>query len=225
MPKKVKVVAWKCRPTNGNNTTPSVYGVLSAVSSHIRFSTSGFTGVDLSSCSVYNEKPCSSCTTCINKATMRTYCGKMGVNSTGEKTNREHSIQHIPRPHHTDNRLCWYRRAADVWNWSRLQILTIVLVPPATNVHSGPFFINGLFSSTTWVSRHQKGKSFCILLAQEMMGWQWHQLDHMQIICTWLQTDNQANTTPLSFLQAECPSCHPTNSVKALKTTSALQNS
>jgi len=25
------------------------------------------------------------------------------------------------------------------------------------------------------------------------------------------------STTPLSFLQAGCPSCHPTNSVKALK--------
>jgi len=31
-----------------------------------------------------------------------------------------------------------------------------------------------------------------ILTKQEMMGWQWHQLDHMQIICTSLQTDNQA---------------------------------
>jgi len=28
-------------------------------------------------------------------------------------------------------------------------------------------------------------------MKQEMMGWQWHQLDHMQIICTSLQTDNQ----------------------------------
>jgi len=27
-----------------------------------------------------------------------------------------------------------------------------------------------------------------------MMGWQWHQLDHMQIICTSLQTDNHAST-------------------------------
>jgi len=36
---------------------------------------------------------------------------------------------------------------------------------------------NGLFSSTTWVSRHQKGKPFSILLEQEMTGWQWHQLD------------------------------------------------
>ena len=38
-------------------------------------------------------------------------------------------------------------------------------------------------------------------------------------VCTSLQTDNQASTSPLSFLQAGCPSCHPTNSVKALKWT------
>jgi len=50
------------------------------------------------------------------------------------------------------------------------------------------------FSRTTWVSRHQKGKPFWILLEQQMMGWQWHQLDHMQIICTSLQTDNHAST-------------------------------
>jgi len=43
---------------------------------------------------------------------------------------------------------------------------------------------NGLFSSTTWVSRHQKGKLLWILLEQEMMGWRWHPLDHMQITCT-----------------------------------------
>jgi len=29
--------------------------------------------------------------------------------------------------------------------------------------------------------------------------------------------DNHTNIPPLSFLQAGCPSCHPTNSVKALK--------
>ena len=32
-----------------------------------------------------------------------------------------------------------------------------------------------------------------------MMGWQWHQLDYMQIIGTSLQTDNHASTSPLSF--------------------------
>jgi len=36
-------------------------------------------------------------------------------------------------------------------------------------------------------------------------------------VCTSLQTDNHAITPTLSFLQAGCPSCHPTNSVKALK--------
>jgi len=36
-------------------------------------------------------------------------------------------------------------------------------------------------------------------------------------VCTSLQTDNHAGTPPLSFLQAGCPSCRPTNSVKALK--------
>jgi len=46
-----------------------------------------------------------------------------------------------------------------------------------------------------------------------MMGWQWHQLEHMQIICTLLQTDNLTT----QFLQARCPSCCLTNSVKALK--------
>jgi len=46
--------------------------------------------------------------------------------------------------------------------------------------------------------------------------WQSHQLGHMQI-CTSPQTDNHASTAPLSFLQAGCPSCHPANSIKALK--------
>jgi len=48
--------------------------------------------------------------------------------------------------------------------------------------------------------------------------WQWHQLGDMQI-CTSLQTDNHASTPPLSFLQTGCPSCRPTNRVKALKAT------
>jgi len=43
----------------------------------------------------------------------------------------------------------------------------------------------------------------------------WHQLGHVQV-CTLLQTDNHASTPPLSFLQARCPSCRPTNSIKAL---------
>jgi len=44
--------------------------------------------------------------------------------------------------------------------------------------------------------------------------WQWHQLGHMQV-CTSLPTALHH----LVFLQAGCPSCRPTNSVKALKAT------
>jgi len=39
-------------------------------------------------------------------------------------------------------------------------------------------------------------------MKRETMGWQWHQLDHMQIICTSLQTDDHASTTTLNFLHA-----------------------
>jgi len=41
-------------------------------------------------------------------------------------------------------------------------------------------------------------------------------------VCTLLQTDNHTSTPPLSFLQAGCPSCRPTNSDKALKANKAL---
>jgi len=77
---------------------------------------------------------------------------------------------------------------------------------------------NGLFSRTSWVSGQQKGKPFWILMKQEMMGWQWHQLNHMQITCILLQTDNHVSTSSFSVytLQAGCLSWRPTNSVKTL---------
>jgi len=55
------------------------------------------------------------------------------------------------------------------------------------------------FSRTSWVSQHQKGKSFLILMKQETTRWQWHQMDHMQTICIWLQTDNHASTITYFF--------------------------
>jgi len=67
---------------------------------------------------------------------------------------------------------------------------------------------NGFFSKTTWVSRQ---KPFWILLEQEMMGWQWHELDHIQIICTSLQRDNHSTTSPLSFYRPDVlPVTQPT---------------
>ena len=69
------------------------------------------------------------------------------------------------------------------------------------------------FYRATWVSRHQKCEPYWILTKQEMMEWQWHQLDHMQIICTSLQTDNNASTSPLSFYRPDAiPATQPTAS-------------
>jgi len=62
------------------------------------------------------------------------------------------------------------------------------------------------------VSRYQKGKTRKVktnldLLEQEIVSGSG--IGYIQ--------DNHANIPPLSFLQAGCPSCRPTNSVKALK--------
>ena len=75
---------------------------------------------------------------------------------------------------------------------------------------------NDPLSGTIWVSRYQKGKTNLDFTEARDSEWQWHQLGQMQV-CTSLQTDNHASTQPLSFLQAGYPSCHPTNSVKAMK--------
>ena len=94
-----------------------------------------------------------------------------------------------------------------------------------THVHTPHVSLWTLSRITGWASS-RKVKPIWILLKQETVivvivvrnsEWQWHQLGHMQI-CTLLQIDNLASTTPLSFLQAGCPSCRPTNRVKALKT-------
>jgi len=63
---------------------------------------------------------------------------------------------------------------------------------------------------TIRVSQYQKGKTSLDFTEAKDSEWQWHQLGHMQ-------SDNHASSPPLSFLQAGCPSCRPTNSVKALK--------
>ena len=76
--------------------------------------------------------------------------------------------------------------------------------------------LTAFFSGTARVGRYQKGKTNLDFTEARDSEWQWHQLGSMQV-CTLLQTDNHASTPPLSFLQAGCPSCRPTNSVKALK--------
>ena len=46
------------------------------------------------------------------------------------------------------------------------------------------------------------------------LGWQWHQLDHMQTICTSLQTDNHTNTSSLIFVLSGCSSWHQATMTK-----------
>ena len=61
----------------------------------------------------------------------------------------------------------------------------------------------------------RKVKPVWILLEQEIVSGSG--ISCTSQICTSLQTDNHASTSLLGFLQAGCPSCRPTNSVKALK--------
>jgi len=68
----------------------------------------------------------------------------------------------------------------------------------------------------------QKGKTNLDFTEARDIEWKWNPLGHMQL-CTSLQTNNHASTPPLSFLQAKCPSCRPTNSVKALKGINSLK--
>jgi len=68
------------------------------------------------------------------------------------------------------------------------------------------------------VSQYQKGKTNLDFTEARDSGWQWHQLGHNASLH--LAQDRQPRqypTTHLCFLQAGCPSCSPTNSVKALK--------
>ena len=74
----------------------------------------------------------------------------------------------------------------------------------STTLH--PF--NNPFSSTTWVSRYQKGKTSLDLNEARddgASGMQWQQLDYMQTICTSLQTDNHINIPSLSFYRLDAP--------------------
>jgi len=73
---------------------------------------------------------------------------------------------------------------------------------------------NGPLSGTTQVSRYQKGKTNLDFTEARDSEWQWHQLGHMQI-CTSLQTDNHASTSPLLCCVSDLPfanqSMHFTN--------------
>ena len=79
-----------------------------------------------------------------------------------------------------------------------------------THTHTHPF--NGPFSGTTRVSRYQKSKTNLDFTEARDSEWQWHLLGHMQV-CSSLQTDNHASTSPLSFYRPDAlPAAQPTAS-------------
>jgi len=96
-------------------------------------------------------------------------------------------------------------------SWHQNYVTVTLCVSHRDGYNTDPF--NSPLSRTT---RYQKGKTNLDLTEARDSEWQWHQLGRMQV-CTSLQTDNHASTPPVSILQAGCPSCRPTNSVKALK--------
>jgi len=66
------------------------------------------------------------------------------------------------------------------------------------------------------VSQYQKDKTYLDFAEARDSKWQWHQLGHMQV-CTLLQTDNHARTSPHTFFTGWMPFLPPNHSVKALK--------
>jgi len=66
-------------------------------------------------------------------------------------------------------------------------------------VHKIDIRLTASFSGQPGYAGTREVKAIWILMKQEMMDCQWHQLDHMQIICALLQTDNHASTSSLSF--------------------------
>ena len=88
------------------------------------------------------------------------------------------------------------------------------MVHTHTNTHTHPF--NGRLSGTTQVSQYQKGKN--------QSGFYWSKRQWVAVASDGpyaslhLAPDRTMPAPPpLTFLQAGCPSCRPTNSVKALK--------
>ena len=68
-----------------------------------------------------------------------------------------------------------------------------------------------------------KGILFQISMKQQILGWQQHQMDNMQIICPSLQMDNHVGTSSLAYYRTNAfPDAHPTvytHTVKMMKQT------
>jgi len=82
------------------------------------------------------------------------------------------------------------------------------------HTHAHPFI--GPVSRIIRVSRYQKGKTNLDFTEARGSEWQWHQLGHMQV-CTSLQTDNHASTSPLSSFTDRMPFLPPNQQRQSTK--------
>ena len=102
---------------------------------------------------------------------------------------------------------CFIAHSVSLWFLWLIVLLycTYVLVYSSTATTTLHLF-NSLFSSTTWASQYPKGKTSLDLNGAKddvVLGWQWHQLDHIQTICISIQTDNHTNTLSLNFYRPD----------------------
>jgi len=75
----------------------------------------------------------------------------------------------------------------------------------------------GFLPGQLWKASTRKLKPIWILMNQETMRWQWHQLDHMQIVCTSLQTVNHASTSSLHFFTGRMLFLMPNQQYQSIK--------
>jgi len=92
---------------------------------------------------------------------------------------------------------------------SLVKVFSIFARIVGSTTHTHTHFVP--LSGTTRVSRYQKGKTNLDFTGARDSEWQWHQVG----MCKSTPRSRQI-TTPAPH-QARCPSCHPTNSVIALK--------
>ena len=117
-----------------------------------------------------------------------------------------------PTAHLCHTTQCCYRRAAGTlaWIFANFSFTFHVI----THTHTTVLRPSWILSGSTRVSRHQKGKTNLDLLEQEIMSGSvisW-------AICKsapWPRHITMPTPNQSVFLQAGCPSCHQTNSIKA----------
>jgi len=83
--------------------------------------------------------------------------------------------------------------------------IIIIIIISLLHTFNGPFYRDNLGEPVPESLNEAKDDG--------LLGRQWHQVDHMQTICTSLQTDIHTNTSSLSFYRPDAlPDVQPTPS-------------